>query len=495
MSRSARYSPRMHFKTPTREDILTGPALRTMARIGAPAALGSLIFTFYNLADAFWVGRLPVDDAGAAMAGIQVSWPFVWLLISFIGGFGGAAASAFVAQYTGAGRPREANLALNQLVFLSAVGSVVFGLLGFALTPWVLTILVGHGAVADAAGIYLQVIFLGLPTMVLPGLFSQAYIATGDGVTPLLVNGACTVLNMALDPLLVLGWGPFGRMGILGAGYATVAAQAVATIVFLVLFARSRGVLHLRWAELRPRKSWILRALRVGTPAGLGQSGTALGFVVMTGVIGRLPNAETALAGYGVGDRLLGIFLILSEGLQSGLTAMIGQALGAGLLERARELLRKGLASLIVILSIEGVILILIRHPLVALFAPGNAAVIEVGAQFVLAFAVSLPFFGTFFAATAVYRAAGRNWPSAMLELVRLWGLRVPLSFLFAFPFGLGATGAWWGMSASNILAGLLAVVFLGRYSWQHAIIEPASDSTCALQVHPGGTRVNPDEP
>ncbi|MCX6099263.1 MAG: MATE family efflux transporter, partial [Candidatus Bipolaricaulota bacterium] len=250
----------MHFKTPTREDILRGPALRTMARIGAPAALGSLIFTFYNLADAFWVGRLPVDDAGAAMAGIQVSWPFVWLLISFIGGFGGAAASAFVAQYTGAGRPREANLALNQLVFLSAVGSVVFGLLGFALTPWVLTILVGHGAVADAAGIYLQVIFLGLPTMVLPGLFSQAYIATGDGVTPLLVNGACTALNMVVDPFLVLGWGPFARMGILGAAYATVAAQAVATIVFLVLFARSRGVLHLRWAELRPRKSWILRA-------------------------------------------------------------------------------------------------------------------------------------------------------------------------------------------------------------------------------------------
>jgi Na+-driven multidrug efflux pump len=82
-----------------------------------------------------------------------------------------------------------------------------------------------------------------------------------------------------------------------------------------------------------------------------------------------------------------------------------------------------------------------------------------------------------------------------MLELVRLWGLRVPLSFLFAFPFGLGATGAWWGMSASNILAGLLAVVFLGRYSWQHAIIEPVPDASCALQAHPGGTRVNPDEP
>ncbi len=463
-----------------------------MARIGTPAALGSLIFTFYNLADAFWVGRLPLDDAGAALAGIQVSWPFVWLLISFIGGFAGAAASAFVAQYTGAGRPREANLALNQLVLISAVGSVVLGLVGFALTPWVLSLLIGPGAVADAAGVYLQVIFLGLVTMVLPGLFSQAYIATGDGVTPLLVNGACTALNMVLDPFLVLGWGPFPRLGILGAAYATVAAQGISTVVFLLLFARSRGVLHLRWSDLRPRKDWILRALRIGLPAGLGQSATAFGFVVMTSVIGHVPDAETALAGYGIGDRLLGIFLILSEGLQAGLTAMIGQALGAGLLERAREVLRKGLFTLVAVLSVQTLLLILVRRPLVALFAPGNAAVIDVGVRFTLAFALSLPFFGTFFAAVAVYRAAGRNVPAMILETVRLWGMRIPLAFLLAFPFGLGATGAWWGMALSNVLAGLLAVFFLRSRMWQHAIVEPAADSALP---HPAGAHVNPDEP
>jgi putative MATE family efflux protein len=482
----------MHFKTPSREEILNGPALGVMVRIGGPAALGSLIFTFYNLADAFWVGRLPLDDAGAALAGIQVSWPFVWLLISFIGGFAGAAASAFVAQYTGAGRPREANLALNQLVLLSAVGSVLLGLLGFAITPGVLSLLVGQGAVAGAASLYLQVIFLGLPTMVLPGLFSQAYIATGDGVTPLLVNGACTVLNMVVDPFLVLGWGPFPRLGILGAAYATVAAQAISTAIFLLLFARSRGALHLRWNDLRPRWDWIMRSLRVGLPAGLGQSATAFGFVVMTWVIGHVPNAETALAGYGVGDRLLGIFLILSEGLQSGLTAMIGQALGAGLIERARSVLRKGLFVLVAVLSVQAVVLVLIRRPLVALFAPGNAAVIDVGVRFTLAFALSLPFFGTFFAAVAVYRAAGRNVPAMILETVRLWGMRIPLAYILAYPLGMGASGAWWGMALSNILAGLLAVVFLRRRTWQHTVIEPAVGSSLP---HPGGTRANPDEP
>jgi putative MATE family efflux protein len=461
------------FKTPTREEILSGPALRTMAQIGAPAALSALIFTLYNLADAFWVGRLPAAEAGAALAGIQVSWPLVWLLISFVLGFGGATASALIAQYTGANRPREANLALNQLVSLSAVAGVSLGLLGFLLTPWVLSVLVGVPSVAHAAALYLQVVFLGLPTMLLPGLFSFAFVATGDSVTPLLVNGAGALLNMLLDAPFVLGWGPIPRMGILGAAYATVAAQGVATAIFFLLLARRRGRLHLRVADLWPRWSWMARGLRIGLPAGIGQSGAAFGFVVMTGVIGRVPDAATALAGYGVGDRLIGILLIASEGLYTGLTAMVGQALGAGRIDRARELLRKGLAALVGILSAEALFLWAVRYPLIELFVPGSPDVAEAGARFVQAFAATLPFFGTFFAAIAVYRAAGRNVQTMVLEIVRLWGLRIPIAYLFAFPAGLGADGVWWGMSASNGIAGLLALAFLARPGWQRAVIEP----------------------
>jgi Na+-driven multidrug efflux pump len=92
----------------------------------------------------------------------------------------------------------------------------------------------------------------------------------------------------------------------------------------------------------------------------------------------------------------------------------------------------------------------------------------------------------------AVYRAAGRNVPAMILETVRLWGMRIPFAFLLAYPLGLGATGAWWGMALSNVLAGLLAILFLRRRTWQHAIVEPASDTTTP---HPGGTRAVPDEP
>ncbi|MCK5827251.1 polysaccharide biosynthesis C-terminal domain-containing protein, partial [Candidatus Bipolaricaulota bacterium] len=269
------------FPIPSRTEILHGPALRTMAKIGGPAVISSLLFTLYNMADAFWIGRLPTDQAGAVMAGIQISWPFVWFIISFVSGFGGAAISALVAQNIGANRQDDARFALNQLFTFAVFAGVLLGLVGFFLAPRIVSVLIQESQVSREAGLYLAVIFLGLPTMVLPGLFYHAYSATGDTVTPLLVNGTGILINLILDPFLVLGWGPFPQMGILGAAYATVCAQAVATSIFIVLFVRGKGVVRLDRSALRLHWGWMTRAMRIGLPAGVGQSAVAFGYVVM----------------------------------------------------------------------------------------------------------------------------------------------------------------------------------------------------------------------
>lgn len=478
MKRGFRASFPVRFKTPSTEEILSGPVFSTMARIGLPAVLGSLLHTLYNLADAFWIGRLPAGSGAAAMAGIQVSWPIVWFLISFIAGFSGAAASALVAQYMGAGRPKEANLALNQLFTLSLGASVLFAGLGYLASPPLLRLLLGPTGVAEAAALYIRIIFLGLPTMVLPGLFYSALAATGDTLTPLLVTTGGVLLNMALDPPLVLGWGPIPQMGIVGAAYATLAAQGLSTIAFLFLLARGKGPLRLHREAMLPQIPWILKGLRIGVPAALGQSSMAFGFVVMTAVIGRLPNAEVALAGYGIGDRILGILFILTEGLGVGLTTMVGQALGAQKMARAREVVRRGIALLVTLLALEAALLWPLRGVLVALFMPSRPDVVEMGAAFIGAFAVSMPFLGTFFAAMSIYRGAGHNVPTMFLGLLRLWILRIPLSWLFGFVLNLGANGVWWGMSLSNVISGAVALAMLLSGGWQKTVVE-ASPTKC----------------
>jgi len=463
-------------RPPDRDEILTGPALLTMVRIGGPAVLSSLLFTLYNLADAFWIGHLPGEQAGAVVAGIQVSWPLVWFLISLVAGFGGAAVSALVAQYIGAGRPREANEALNQLLTVALISGVMLGISGYLVSPWLLSVLVVQPAIAEQASTYLRVVFLGLPTMLIPGLFYFAFSSTGDTVTPLLVNGAGILLNMLLDPVLVLGWGPIPQMGILGAAYATVASQGVASILFLLLFRRGKGVLRLDLRAMRLRWSWMLAAMRIGLPAAIGQSSVSLGFVIVMGVIGRLSNAEVALAGYGIADRVFGILFIVTEGLGIGLTTMIGQALGAGRMSRAKELLRKGLGLLFVIVIAEAAILWLGRSAIIAVFIPGREDVIREGARFIEIFAVGMPFLSAFLTAEAVYRGAGHNVPTMVLSILRLWVLRIPLSYLLAFPLGLQSTGVWLGMSLSNVVSGLLALGLLASRRWQRSVVAPAPE-------------------
>lgn len=464
------------FPVPDREEILTGRPLRTMAKIGGPAVISSVLFTLYNLADAFWIGRLPSDHAGTVMAGIQISWPFVWFIISFVAGFVGAAVSALVAQYIGANRQVEARHAFNQLVTVSVLASIVLGVVGFILTPYILRVLIQEPNVAHQAGLYLSVIFLGLPTMVLPGLFYGAYSATGDTVTPLLVNGTGVIINLILDPFFILGWGPFPEMGILGAAYATIIAQAVALIIFVLLFVRGTGLLSLDRSSLRPQWKWMAKAMRIGLPAGIGQSTVAFGFVVLMWVIGRLDNAEAALAGYGIADRIFGIMFIVTNGMCIGLTTMIGQALGAVMEDRARELMRKGLLAMFVILVFEAAFLWLIRVPLVSAFMPGNADVIHAGSRFLELFALGMPFLGAFFVAESVYRGSGHNIPPMILGVMRLWLLRIPLAYLFAFILKMGSDGVWIGMSVSNVVSGIAAFGLLASRSWLRSVVEPKED-------------------
>jgi len=453
-----------------------------MLRIGAPAVVSSILFSLYNLTDAYWIGQLRGAHAMAAMAGIQTSWPFVWLLISLIAGFAGAAVSALVAQNLGANRPEDANHAMNQLFVVGVSAGFIVGVVGLVVAQFVLPSFFADPAVAHEMTTYLRIIFLGVHTMLLPQLAASVFYAAGNTLLPVLVTLVGVGLNIPLDRILVLGWtSPVGfplrivvpQLGITGAAYATIIAQGVSALIFLALLSRRHRPLRLERRLMRPDRRLLRKATRIGLPASLGQAAVAFGFAVMAIVIGRLPNSAAALSGYGVADRIFGLLFIATDGLGVGLTTMVGQALGAGLLDRTRILVSKGIRALLVVVLVEAVVLYFARRPLVAVFLPGNADAIREGTTFIALFAASMPFLCAFFAAEAVYRGAGHNMPVFWLGVIRLWGLRIPLSLLFAFALRLGSTGVWLGMSTSNVFSGIAAMLWLRTGSWQRAVVEP----------------------
>ena len=453
------------------EQILRGPLVRTMVRLGWPAMVTSLLQALYNLADAFWIGHLPPATSGPSVAAIQISWPVVWLLISFVAGLNGSAASALISQYTGAERHEEANHATTQILAFLIISGVVIAVAGYLVAPHLLDLLVDADAVTREASLYIRTIFIGMPLLGVPFLFQFSMAAYGDTVTPMFVNSTGVVLNILLDPILIFGFGPIPSLGLFGAAIGTVISQGLAALIALSLLYRGQKGLRIVPSHVRPQWAWFRKITSIGLPAAIGQSGTAFGFVVLMAIIGRVPNATVALAAYGIGDRMIGILFIAISGLAVGLTTILGQSLGADLPERAWAAVRQGTAFMFGLLAVEALVIWLAREPLMTVFIPGRTDIIAAGVEFLGIFAPAMPFFGLFAAVGAVFRGSGHNVPTMIMEIARLWAFRVPLCAVFALVLGMGATGVWYGMMASNIAAAGLAVALFATGTWQRKVI------------------------
>jgi putative MATE family efflux protein len=449
----------------TRERILNGPILKTMVLLAWPVMVTSALQALYNLVDAFWLGRLST----AAVAAPGMAWPILFFFMSFAGGFQ-AAGSTFVAQHFGAGDRRGAEESAGQLLGFLWILSVILGALGYGLAPTVLRLIRAPEEVFPYALTYLRIECMGLPIMFVAQAFGGFMVGLGQTRFLMYINASSLLLNAVLDPVFIFGWGPIPAWGVAGAAWATVLSRAVVAAVGLgILFSGKRG-LRLSLRDLWPRLSRVLPILRVGLPNVLDQASTSFGFVVMMGLVAGF--GTTVVAAYTVGNRIINLINVVSWGAGSALVAMIGQNLGAENYERAAQVARRGItATFLALVGLYGVTLLL-RRPMFAMFVP-DPNVIQEGVWYIAIFGISIPFFGLFDASAAVFRGAGHTVPPMIMAIVRLWGLRVFLAWLFGYQLGFGTTGMWVGMTLSNVLAGIALVLWLRRGTWKRRVVRP----------------------
>ena len=453
----------------SKEHILTGPIVKTLFILGWPVMISNLLHSMYNIVDTFWLGKLGGVESTNAVAALQVSWPIVFLLIAMAFGFG-SAGIALVSQYTGARNKEEANKSAGQVVILSLVFGFTVGITGYVSSPGIVALLGIKDAIAEVAVTYLQIIFLGLPFMFMSTIFGFILRAYGDMVTPMKVEGATVIINLILDPILIFGLLGFPRMGVTGAALATIFSRSVSTLIALyILFSGKAGV-KITLPYLKPVKWRVLQIFRIGVPASIGQSGTAFGFVVMMAVIARLPNQGAVLAGYGVANRLTNLMFIAIEGLGVGVSTILGQSLGANNLKRAEEVVKKGMLVMFLILMGAAFFLFSVRMGAIQVFI-NNPDVVMEGSNFIRVFVFGMPFFGVFRAVNASFMGSGHNMPTMATELVRLWGLRVPLAYVFGFTLAWSSTGVWFGMALSNILGAVFALALFKTGIWKKKVI------------------------
>ena len=224
-------------------NLTSGPILRTLSELALPIMASSFLSTAYNITDMAWIGML----GSKAVAGVGVGGMYVWLSqgLSSLTRMGG---QVNMAHSLGRGDQKTAAGFAQAALQLTILFSLLVTLISMLFTnPLLQFFALNDAETYNSARIYMRItcglILFSFLSQVLTGLFT----AQGDSKTPLKANFFGLILNMILDPLLVLGVGPFPRLEVVGAAVATVTAQIIVLLILVAEILRDHGeanVLH-----------------------------------------------------------------------------------------------------------------------------------------------------------------------------------------------------------------------------------------------------------
>ncbi len=452
----------MSLKTMHGRDMTQGPMTRHLLAVAWPVSVSFLLQTFYNLVDAFWLGKL----GKSALVAPTVTMNIVFIGIALAMGLG-QAGTTLISQYKGAGQTGRMGRAAGQSFILQiGVGSLL-ALLGLIYAPQLLRLL--HTPEDAFAGtlIYMRWILAGVPLMFIFHVYQGIYTGLGDTVGPMRINVATVLLNMVLDPLLIFGWGPVPAMGIAGAAAATVFARAIASLLAMRALLGGPGF-RIHSSDFRWDREMITRLVRVGIPLSLGQAGTSLGFTLIVGIVNGF--GSSVVAAFGIGHRVVMMVSVPAIALSQANATAVGQNLGAGFVDRAvLSVKRSAVLVTVILLPLTTATFFFGEH--ITHWFINDPEVISYGRDLfritsfsVFAFSLILVMFGAF-------TGSGHTLPVMVVNMGRLWLVRIPVTFLLAVAWDWGPSGLWWAMNLSNIVAGTVAFFWFLRGDWQKSVI------------------------
>ena len=444
------------------ELILKGNIYKVLLTLSIPIMINSLIQTLYNLVDGIWVSKI----SSVHFAATALVWPINFLFIAL--GIGlSIAGTSLLSQLIGGNRIDEAKEYASQLIVISFLISVLFAIIGFIISPFIISAMGGTGNLARYGNIYLRITFLDLPFMFLFFNINSIMNSQGDTVSPTILSGISAIINVILDPIFIFTL----NMGIAGAAWATLVARASLTIAGFYLLFRGDNKIIPNFKNFRFKKKIIKEIVTVGLPASIGQSGAALGFIVLNGFI--VTYGTATLAAFGMVNRVTSLLMQPSMGIGAALTAVVGQNIGANQFDRVVEAFKKA-TKLTLIIGLSGAILIFVfSKPIVGLFiqSKDDPNVIIQSITYMKFVAFSMPLMGLFSVLQGIFQGSGKTKYSMAMEIGRLWLVRLPMILIFKHFTNFGPTGIWFSMSFSNLLVCIYGFWIFTKGVWRSSVI------------------------
>ena len=434
-----------------------GSSLRHIALFTLPLLAGNFLQQFYNMVDSWVVGNYVSD---AALAAVGVGFPVIFLFTSLFSGIA-IGGTVVIAQAFGAGKPERVRSTIDSLYTAFVRSILPITVVSMLLVEPLMTVLRVDPAARRETRTYLLVVCAGLIGNIGYNLNAGILNGVGSSSTTLLFLMVSTVLNILLDLVLVLAF----AMGVLGVALGTVIAQACSWLFGIWYINRNYPQLSIHPFNGAFDRELFREIIRIGLPSGIQMSLVALGSMCVLSKVNSYGKAFTA--GFNVGNKLDTLAFLPTQSMAAAVTSFVGQNLGAGREDRARQGVRISVTLAVVWTVLSSAAVVWQCDPLSRAFSP-DPAVIAASAQYLRCVMPPYVLFSTLFVLNSAMRGAGDSLYPMVNVVASVILLRVPFLYLLANRFGpdfmYWSYGIGWAVACVLSIRHYVAGKWRGKY-------------------------------
>lgn len=408
-------------------NMLTDHPGKALLFFALPMILGNLFQQFYNITDSVVVGQFVGEQALAAV-GASYAITNVFIAIAIGGGIG---SSVVISQFLGAGKIAKMKTAVFTTLINFLVIAVCLGAIGVVLNNRILGWVNTPEDIFDDAALYLAIYFVGLPFLFMYNVEASIFNSLGDSKKPLYLLIFSSLLNIALDVVLVVVF----RQGVRGVAVATLIAQGISAVFsFAILMRKLKGY---KEEEEYPYYDveMMTSMVKIAVPSTLQQSIVHMGILLVQSVVNSF--GSTALAGYSAGMRIESLSIVPMLAMGNAMSTFTAQNIGAGKLDRVKEGYKMCYVTVLTVGVALCVMYQIFGGAFVSLFLKnGSSESFSVGLSYVKFLAFFYSFIGLKATTDGLLRGAGDVAAFTAANLVNL-SIRVIVTNVFAPIYGI----------------------------------------------------------
>lgn len=461
------------------KDLTRGPIASTLLLFALPMLASNILQSLNGSINAIWVGRFLGAQALAATANANI---IMFLMFSVVFGFG-MASTVMIGQAVGGRDMDAARRAFGSAVGFCSILGIIVAAGGWIWSPDLLRLLATPAEAIPLALVYLRVIFVAMPASLLSVMMMMGLRGAGDARTPLIFMIMSVMIDLVLNPVLILGLGPIPAMGIAGSAAATAAAGFVSLIALIAYTYAKDLPLRLRGAEIRylwPAAAQMRVLLGKGLPMGLQMIVMSASGLVMIGLVNR--EGLLVTAAYGASQQLWTYLQMPAMAVGAAVSAMAAQNVGAGRWDRISRITGVGIGYQLLITGSMVAVMLTAHEPLLALFLGDNPLVSAEAWHMQLRVSWSFIAFGCTMILFGVMRANGVVVKPLLILIFTLFVVRLGF-YHFAYP-ALGADALWFSFPAGSFMSLTLAFLVYAQGGWRKArLMVPVHAEECRETV------------